>query len=106
MRVASPGHAVFAATMIALGIIGVITGGFTPIWSGVPKGFPAREALAYLCSAVSLVTGIGLLGQRTAAVASRVLLGYLLLWFLLVRVSRIFMLQKSSTPGGPAATPR
>ena len=91
MRIASPGHAVFAATLIALGIIGVTTGGFTPIWSGVPKALPAREALAYLCAAVSLVTGIGLFGQRTAALASRVLLGYFLLWFVLVRVSRIFI---------------
>ncbi len=94
MRIASPGHAVFAATLMALGIIGVTTGGFTPIWSGVPKAFPAREALAYLCAAVSLVTSIGLFGQRTAAVASRVLLGYFLLWFVLVRVSRIFIAPK------------
>jgi len=99
MRIASPGHAVFAATLIALGIIGVTTGGFTPIWSGVPKALPAREALAYLCAAVSLVTGIGLFGQRTAAVASRVLLGYFLLWFVLVRVSRIFIAPKELNTG-------
>jgi hypothetical protein len=56
----------------------------------VPKGFPAREGIAYLCAFVSLVSGLGLLWQRTAAVASRVLLIYLLVWLLLLRVSHIF----------------
>jgi uncharacterized membrane protein len=88
--IASLGHAVFAATMVTLGILGLIQGDFTPTWTGVPKGFPAREGLAYLCALVSLVSGIGLLWRRTAAVASRVLLLYLLVWLLLFRVSHIF----------------
>jgi uncharacterized membrane protein len=90
MRIESLGHAVFAATMVALGILGLIQGDFTPIWTGVPKSVPAREVLAYLCAFVSLVTGIGLLWQRTALVASRVLLIYLLVWMLLFRVSHFF----------------
>ena len=91
MRIASVGHAVFALTLIALGILGLVQGGFTPTWSGVPKDLPGREALAYSCAVVSLVTGVGLLFNRTAALAARVLLAYLLLWLLLVRVSRIFL---------------
>ena len=86
MRIASWGHAVFAATMITLGIMGLVKGDFTPIWLPVPKSMPAREALAYLCAIVSLVSGIGLLWQRAAAVASRVLLGFLLAWLLLLNV--------------------
>ena len=83
MRTISWGHALFAATMIALGILGLIQGDFTPIWLPVPKGAPAREVLVYVSAIVSLVSGIGLLWQRTAAVASRVLLGFLLAWLLL-----------------------
>jgi uncharacterized membrane protein YphA (DoxX/SURF4 family) len=48
---------------------------------------PARELLAYLCAFVAVACGIGLLWRRAAAVASRVLLAWLLLWLLLFRVT-------------------
>jgi uncharacterized membrane protein len=90
MRIATPGHAIFAATMIALGILGLVKGDFTPMWTGIPKSMPGREALAYLCAIVCLLAGAGLLWRRTSVAASGVLLGYLIGWLLLVRVSRIF----------------
>src|SRR5215471_11358859 len=90
-RVASPGHAVFAATMIGLGVLGLIKGDFTVVWQPVPKGVPAREVLVYLCAAVSLASGIGLLFRRTAGLAARVLLAFLILWFLLWRVRALFI---------------
>jgi uncharacterized membrane protein len=85
MPIARAGHAVFAATMIALGIMGLSKGDFAPIWDGVPRSVPAREGLAYLCAFVALASGVGLLWRRTAIVAGRVLLAYLLLSLLLVK---------------------
>lgn len=77
--------------MIALGVLGLTQGDFTPIWLPVPKGVPAREALVYLSAIVPLVSGIGLLLQRTSAVASRLLLGFLLAWLLLLDVPDFFV---------------
>ena len=91
MRIASWGHAIFAATLIALGIMGLIRGDFTPIWIPVPNFVPAREALVYLSAIVPLASGVGLLWERTAAIASRVLLGFLLAWLLLLDVPNLLL---------------
>ena len=80
------GHALFAVTMIAFGVLGLVQGNFAPIWQGVPKGFAARTALVYLCAFVSLACGTGLLWPRIRASAARVLFVYLLLWMLLFKV--------------------
>ena len=90
MRVASAGHAVFAALLIFVGIQGLVAGNFTVIWQPVPKGVPARGALVYFCSAVSLASGIGLLFRRTASAASGALVALLVLWFVVWRVPAVF----------------
>jgi len=84
------GRALFAAVMIWLGVMGFINGDFVQIWQPVPKWVPAREALAYLCAFISLASGIGLLWQRTAAVAARVIFASLMVWLLVLRLPNLF----------------
>jgi uncharacterized membrane protein len=85
-RVAGIGHALFAATMIAFGVLGLVQRTFAPIWQGVPRDLTARAALIYLCAFVSLACGMGLFWRPVRASAARVLFVYLLLWMLLFKL--------------------
>jgi uncharacterized membrane protein YphA (DoxX/SURF4 family) len=73
-------HLFFAVTMIAIGLIGLFSGTFAPIWQPVAETMPGRQLLAYLCTFVSLATGGGLLVKRTAGPAALALFLYLLVW--------------------------
>jgi uncharacterized membrane protein len=86
MGIATIGQAIFAATLIGLGLLGLVSNDFAPIWNPVPRDFPARELLIHICTFVSLACGIGMLWRRTAVLATRVLLAYLLLWVVAFRV--------------------
>jgi len=90
IRIASAGHAFFAAAMIWLGAMGLSKGTFVQVWQPVPQWVPAREALAYLCAFISLASGIGLLLQRTAALAARVVFASLMIWLLALRLPNLF----------------
>lgn len=81
----------FAAAMITIGIASLLKHDFGPIWQPEPKHLPARDVLVYLCAFITLLSGIGLLWRPAAAIASRVLLVYLLIWLLLFRVPPIFI---------------
>jgi uncharacterized membrane protein len=78
--------------MIGLGAVGLLHPGFVPLWSPVPAGVSAHQLLVYLGAVISIASGIGLLIQRTATIAARLLLTTLLLWLLLFRFPN-FLLQ-------------
>ena len=89
MRIASWGHAAFAAVLIALGLQGLITGQLTALWQPIPKWAQAGSGLGYFCGFISLSSGAGLLFRRTAAPAARTLLGVLLAWCAVFRLPPI-----------------
>ncbi|HVU29557.1 MAG TPA: DoxX family membrane protein [Sphingomicrobium sp.] len=80
MNLAAASRLCFALTMIGIGVIGLLTGGFPPIFGGVPKDMPDRALLGYLCTLVSLVSGAGLLAKRSSRGAALILLVFLSFW--------------------------
>lgn len=91
MRIASTGRAIFAVTMIGLGIIGVVRRDFVPLWNPAPH-VPAGGLLVFLVSLISLAAGVGLLIQRMAGAAARLLVAAFFLWLLLFRLPNFFLL--------------
>lgn len=79
-------RSIFALTLIGMGIMGVVSGTFAPIWAGVPKTLPYRELLAWPCTAVSLACGVGLLVRRWGGWSALALLVYLIVWTILFKV--------------------
>ena len=97
-RGVSVGQVVFGLTMVGLGIAGAVKGEFAAIWEPVGKSVPGREVLVYLCAVILVICGAGLLWRKTAGWAARVLLGYLLIWFLVFKVPAVFRAPKSLDP--------
>jgi uncharacterized membrane protein YphA (DoxX/SURF4 family) len=79
-------HLFFAVTMIAIGLIGLIGGGFAPIWQPVPESLPGRELLGYLTALIALGCGAGLLARRTAVWAALLLLIVFIIWTIAFKV--------------------
>jgi uncharacterized membrane protein len=91
MRILGAGRVVFALTMVGVGVLGWVQGDFVQVWQPVPKAFPAREVLIWLCAAISVACGGGLLWRRTAVSAARLLFFYLLLWMIVFKLRFIFL---------------
>ena len=75
----------FAVTMIAVGLSGIVSGGFAAIWRPVPQGFPARDLLADFSALVLVVAGAGLLMKRTARPSALVLFIVFAIWTILFK---------------------
>jgi uncharacterized membrane protein len=89
VRIAGASQLAFAALLIALGVVGFALGVFSPIWQA-SRDLPGRDALVYICAAITLATGLGLVWQRTATIAAIVLCAALVWWFVTVRVRAVF----------------
>ena len=81
-----PSRVFFAACLIALGITGLVNGDFALVWQHVPAHVPGRTVIAYICAAIEVAFGLGLLWQRTRAWTCRVLFPYMVLWLVLLEV--------------------
>jgi len=80
----------FAATLIGLGIIGLMHGDFALVWQRIPiEHLPGRSYVAYATALIELLGGIGLLLTATATLASRVLFVFLFLWLVLLKLPAV-----------------
>lgn len=89
MRRKTASHLFFAVTIMAVGVIGYADRSFAPILAGVPQLLPDRQIVAYVCNALLIACGAGLLAKRIASPAALVLLVYLIVWTLLFKVPLI-----------------
>ena len=79
-------RAAFALALIGLGILTLLYGNASEVWEAIPKHLPGRALVTYLCGAITLATGAGLLLRTSAALACRVLLPFLLSWLVLLKL--------------------
>lgn len=88
----SPARVCFALVLIGLGIVGLIAGDFAGVWQHMPiKDMPGQKILAYLCAALELVMGIGLLLAPVLTLTSRVLFFYMTLWVVLLKLPAVIL---------------
>ena len=88
----SPARVCFALVMIGLGIVGLISGDFAGVWQHLPiKDLPGQKILAYLCAALELAAGIGLLLAPVLTLTSRVLFIFMTLWVVLLKLPAVVL---------------
>jgi uncharacterized membrane protein len=90
-----PSRAVFAAVLVGFGVISIVYGNSSEIWEPIPSILPGRGLLIYMCGIIEIVTGLGLLLDRTVVKACRILLPFLLLWILFLKLPELFIAPQS-----------
>ncbi|MGA9853710.1 MAG: DoxX family protein [Gammaproteobacteria bacterium] len=96
-----PMRVLFAATLIAIGITGIINGDFALGWQDIPlHHVPGRTFLAYLCASIELATGLGLLLKPTLTLTCRILFPYMLLWLVLLELPAVVRLSQHTDAWG------
>ena len=80
-----PGLSVFlfSTGMMGIGALSVISGDFAFDWQPIPAFHPGREVLAVICGLFVIAVSVALLFRRTAAMAARVVLPFLMAWWCL-----------------------
>lgn len=91
MRSAQAARVAFAASLVAVGGHAIVTQHVGGIWGPVPRFVPAQAALPWLIGVLVIACGVGLPWRRTAPLAARVLLGWLLLWLVVARLAEAAM---------------
>lgn len=77
----------FAASMMALGVLGFIYGDVALVWQHLPMAhLPGERWIAYLFAAIELGAGIGLLWPATRRPAAWTLCAFLLMWVVLLKL--------------------
>jgi uncharacterized membrane protein len=80
----------FASGMIAMGIAGLRFGSIMGMLQEIPAWVPARTSIPYAACVLMLAGGIGLVFERSATLAARVLLVYSAAWVVLLSLPTAF----------------
>lgn len=79
-----------AASMIGLGLLGLIYGDVALVWQHLPvEHLPGEKLIAYAFALIELVGGIGLLVTALAKPASALLTAFLLMWAIVLKLPAV-----------------
>ena len=79
-----------AASMIGLGLLGLIYGDVALVWQHLPiEHLPGEKLIAYVFALIELAGGIGLLIGPLAKPASALLTAFLLVWAVLLKLPAV-----------------
>lgn len=79
-----------AASMVGLGILGLIHGDVALVWQHLPVDhLPGEKLIAYAFALVELGTGIGLMVRPLARVSAAWLAGFLLVWAVVLKLPAV-----------------
>jgi uncharacterized membrane protein YphA (DoxX/SURF4 family) len=83
------GVRIYGLGALALGIIGLVFGGFALQWQPVPDGVPYRTILAYVSAGVLAVAGASLIVRKAAGVGAWALTLSYLIWLVALHGPRV-----------------
>jgi uncharacterized membrane protein len=73
----------FAVSMLALGVLSLVSGDIALVWEPAPAWVPAHTTLAHAAGLIMILGALGLPFPRTRPFATQLLLAYTIVWTLL-----------------------